>query len=59
METLKVTFVKRKDDDNIYKPAYFNSRAHFVINPNDFLPSLQLSQHTLGERDKQVCGFFV
>ena len=36
METLKVTFVKRKDDDNIYKPAYFNSRAQIVINPNDF-----------------------
>ena len=47
METLKVTFVKRKDDDNIYKPAYFNSRAQIVINPNDFLPSLQLSQRQI------------
>ena len=25
VETLKVTFVKRKDEHNIYKPAYFNS----------------------------------
>ena len=41
VETLKVTFVKRKDDDNIYKPAYFNSRAQIVINPNDFLSSLR------------------
>ena len=47
METLKVTFVKRKDDDNIYKPAYFNSRAQIVINPNDFLSSLQLSQQQI------------
>ena len=37
VETLKVTFVKRKGDDNIYKPAYFNNRAQIVINPNDFL----------------------
>ena len=27
VETLKVRFVKRKDEHNIYKPAYFNSRA--------------------------------
>ena len=47
VETLKVTFVKRKDDDNIYKPAYFNSRAQIVINPNDFIPSLQLSQQQI------------
>ena len=47
METLKVTFVKRKDDDNIYKSAYFNSRAQIVINPNDFLSSLQLSQQQI------------
>ena len=44
VETLKVTFVKRKDNDNIYKPAYFNSRVQILINPNDFLSSLQLSQ---------------
>ena len=50
METLKVTFVKRKDDDNIYKPAYFNSRAQIVINPNDFLSSLQLSQQQILNR---------
>ena len=31
VETLKVTFVKRKDEHNIYKPAYFNSRAQIVI----------------------------
>ena len=47
VETLKVTFVKRKDDDNIYKPAYFNSRAQIVINPNNFIPSLQLSQQQI------------
>ena len=47
METLKVTFVNRKDDNNIYKPAYFNSRAQIVINPKDFLPSLQLSQQQI------------
>ena len=42
VETLKITFTKRKDDKNIYKPAYFNSRAQIVINPNDFIHSLQL-----------------
>lgn len=36
VETNKVTFVKRKDNKNIYKPAYFNSRTQIVINPNDF-----------------------
>ena len=36
METLKVTFVKRKDEHNIYKPAYFNSWAQIIVNPNDF-----------------------
>ena len=50
VETLKVTFVKRKDDDNIYKPAYSNSRAQIVINPNDFIPSLQLSQQQILNR---------
>ena len=50
VETLKVTFVKRKDDDNIYKPAYFNSRAQIVINPNDIIPSLQLSQQQILNR---------
>ena len=47
VETLKVTFVKRNDEHNIYKPAYFNSRAQIVINPNDFLPSLGLSQQQI------------
>ena len=42
VETLKVTFVKRKDGNNIHKPAYFNSRAQIV--PMILLPSLQLSQ---------------
>ena len=36
VETLKVTFVKRKDEHNIYKPSYFNSRAQIVINSNVF-----------------------
>ena len=47
VKTLKVTFVKRKDEHNIYKPAYFNSRAQIIINPNDILPSLGLSQQQL------------
>lgn len=38
---------KRKDDKNIYKSAYFNSRAQIVLNPNDFLPSLQVLQQQL------------
>ena len=41
VETLKVTFVKRKDNTNIYK------RAQRVINSNDFLSSLGLSQQQL------------
>ena len=47
VETLKVTFVKRNNERNIYKPAYFNSRAQIVINPNEFLPSLRLSQQQI------------
>ena len=47
VETLKVTFVKRNDEHNIYKPAYYNSWAQIVINPNDFLPSLGLSQQQI------------
>ena len=47
VKTLKVTFVKRKDEHNINKPAYFNSRAQIIINPNDLLPSLGLSQQQL------------
>ena len=47
VETLKVTFVKRKDEHNIYKPAYFNSRAQIVLTPSDFLPSLGVSQQQL------------
>ena len=47
VETLKVTLVKRKDEHNIYKPAYFNSRAQIVLTPNDFLPSLGISQQQL------------
>ena len=47
METLLVTFVKRKDDDNIYKPACFNSRVLIVFNPNDFLSSPQLTHQQI------------
>ena len=47
VETIKIIFVKRKDDKNIDKQAYFNSRAQIVINPNNFIPSLQLSQQQL------------
>ena len=44
VETIKAAIVKRKDNKNIYKPAYFNSRTQIVINPNDFRPDLQASQ---------------
>lgn len=47
VETIKATIVKRKDNKNIYKPAYFNSRTQIVINPNDFRPDLQASQQQL------------
>ena len=47
VETFKATFMKRKDDENIYKPAYFISREQIIINPNDFMPSLQLSQQQI------------
>ena len=33
VETLKVTFMKRKDDENIHKSAYFYSRAEIIIKP--------------------------
>ena len=44
VETLKVTFMKMKDGDYIYKCAYFNSQAQIVMNPNDFLSSLEFAQ---------------
>lgn len=44
---LRFTFIKRKDDINVNKPPYSNSRAQIVINPNDFLPSLELSQQQI------------
>jgi len=47
VETLKVTFTKRKDDRTIYKLAYFNNKVQIVINPNDCIPSLHLSQHQI------------
>ena len=47
VETLKVTFMKRKDDENIHKSAYFYSRAEIIIKPNDFMPRLQLSQQQI------------
>ena len=47
VEKLKVTFVKRKDDNNIDKLAYLNSLSQIEINPNDFLSMLQLSQQQL------------
>lgn len=42
MESRKITFVKRKDDNNIYKQAHFNSRSQIVINPNDFFTKLTI-----------------
>lgn len=48
VETLVVTFNKRKDDKILYsEPLYINGRAQIVINPNDFLPSLELSQQKI------------
>lgn len=48
VETIVVIFNKRKDDKTIYSdPIYFNSQTQIVINPNDFLPSLELSQQQL------------
>ena len=47
VETLRVTFLKKKDFDDIDKTAYFNSRAQIILNSDDFLPSLQLSQQKL------------
>ena len=44
---MKVTFMKRKGDKIIYKPAYFNSRVQITINSNDFRPDLPASQQQL------------
>ena len=47
IETLKVTFMKMKDSDYIYKSAYFNSQAQIVMNPNDISSSLELAQQQI------------
>ena len=47
IETLKVTFMKMKDSDYIYKSAYFNSLAQIVMNPNDISSSLELAQQQI------------
>ena len=48
IETLLVNFVKRKGGKNIYhSPAFFNSMAQIVINTNDFMESLQISQQQI------------
>ena len=39
--------MRRKDDENIYKSAYFCSRAEIIIKPNDFMLSLPLSQQQI------------
>ena len=31
VETMEVTFIKRKGDKNIHKPAYFNSRTQVTL----------------------------
>ena len=43
VETMKATFIKRRNDKNIYKPAYFNSGTQVIINSNEFLDDLQTS----------------
>ena len=47
IETLKVTFMKMKDSDYIYKSAYFNSQAQIVMNRNDISSSLELAQQQI------------
>ena len=48
VETLVVNIVKKKDgEDTIHPPVFFNSRAQTVINPNDFMSSLQSSQQQI------------
>ena len=47
VETIKVNFEKLKDGELIDKTAYFNSRAHIIMNKKDILLSLQLSQQKL------------
>lgn len=48
METLVVTFNKRKDVKILYsEPIYINSRAQIVVNSNDYLLSLGLSQQQI------------
>ena len=44
VQTLKVTFVKQKDDNFIYNRAYFNSQPQTVINDNEIAEALQLTQ---------------
>ena len=47
VETIKVDFEKLKGGELIDKTAYFNSRAHIIMNKNDILPSLEKSQEKL------------
>ena len=50
MEALNIIFVRRKDDKNIYKKDYLNSWQHIVLNSNNFIPSLELSQREIINR---------
>ena len=48
VETLKIHLLRGRIMILTFKkPAYFNSRAQIIINSNDFLPSLRLSQRQL------------
>ena len=44
---MNVTFIKRKDGKNIYKPTYFNSRTQAIINSNEFHGDLQTRKQQL------------
>lgn len=50
IEALNRIFARRKDDKNIYKKDYLNSWQHIVLNSNNFIPSLELSQREIINR---------
>ena len=47
VETLKVTFSKAKDDELIYKSAFFNSKPQTIINNLGISESLQTSKQQI------------
>lgn len=47
VETLKVTFVKQKENHYIFQTAYFNCQPQTIINDNEIAESLQLTQQRI------------